>query len=71
MSSEYEARQYEEVSRPKGLSPLRPSNMLPDAIALPDGKVGCVSCHNLYAQEEKLLAVTIQASELCFACHDV
>ncbi|UCE60662.1 MAG: hypothetical protein JSU63_02710 [Phycisphaerales bacterium] len=62
---------YEHLSRPKDLSPLRPSSMLPGTIALPDGKVGCPSCHNLYAREEKLLAVPIRASELCFTCHDV
>ena len=63
--------QYGGVSRPKDLSPLRPAGLLPREVALPDGKVGCVSCHNLYARTEYLLTVPIRGSELCLTCHDM
>lgn len=62
---------YQDLSRPKDLSPLRPASLLPREVALPDGKVGCVSCHNLYAQKRYLLTVPIKGSELCFTCHDM
>ncbi len=62
---------YTDLTRAQNLSPLKPESLLPDAIILPDGKVGCVSCHNLYAQERYLLAVPIERSQLCFSCHDM
>ena len=63
--------QYRDVQRPKDLSPLRPQSLLPQGVALPDGKVSCVSCHNLYAGRRFLLSVPIQGSELCLTCHDM
>ncbi len=62
---------YGSLSRPKDLAPLRPVSLLPRGVALPDGKVGCISCHNLYAGEKYLLTVPIQGSELCLTCHDM
>jgi len=62
---------YGDPSRPKDLSPLRPASSLPQGVALPDGKVGCISCHNLYAGTRHLLTVPIQGSELCLTCHDM
>ena len=62
---------YTDLTRAQNLSPLKPESQLPDAITLPDGKVGCVSCHNLYARERYLLAVPIERSQLCFSCHDM
>jgi hypothetical protein len=41
--------QYRSLSRPTDSSPLRPAALLPREVALPDGKVACVSCHNLRA----------------------
>lgn len=52
-------------------SVFRTVSSLPDAIRLPGGQVGCVSCHNLYAGEEKLLAITDDRSLLCLACHEM
>lgn len=49
----------------------RPASFLPREIRLPDGMVSCVSCHNLYAREEHLLAVPIKDSALCLTCHDM
>lgn len=48
---------------------LRPESLLPVTVRLPNGKVSCVSCHNLYAQAPNLLSVPIEGSALCFACH--
>ena len=57
---------------PRNISvPFRPASSLPERIRLPEGKVGCVSCHDLYAGDEHLLTVPIEGSELCFACHDL
>jgi predicted CXXCH cytochrome family protein len=44
---------------------------LPDQVRLPDGKVSCVSCHDLYTQEPDLLSVPIYESKLCMTCHDM
>ena len=62
---------YRNQSRPKDRSPLRPPDLLPREVALPDGRVGCCSCHNLYAGTRYLLTVSIQGSELCLTCHDM
>ena len=55
----------------KDLSPLRPLSMLPREVELPEGKVGCCSCHNLFAGTRYLLSVSIQGSQLCLTCHDM
>jgi len=46
-----------------------PISMLPAEIVLPDGKVECVSCHNLYSHNEHLLALNNFGSKLCLSCH--
>ena len=57
---------------PRGSSvPFRPVSLLPEQVVLPEGKVGCVSCHDLYSEKKHLLTVTIEGSELCFTCHDL
>ncbi len=48
---------------------LRPEHSLPPEVRLPDGKVSCVSCHDLYSSEPGRLSVPIEGSELCFTCH--
>jgi predicted CXXCH cytochrome family protein len=62
---------YGSPSRLQNLSPLRPVGLLPRQVALPDGRVGCDSCHNLYAGTRYLLTVPIRGSELCLTCHDM
>jgi predicted CXXCH cytochrome family protein len=42
---------------------------LPATVRLPEGKVECVSCHNLYSQNEYLLTVSNERSRLCLTCH--
>ena len=55
----------------RGESPLRPAALLPQAVRLPGGNVGCLSCHNLYGREPNRLTVPIEGSALCFTCHDM
>jgi len=50
---------------------LRAEQALPSSVRLPGGRVSCVSCHNLYSPEPKLLTVPIEGSALCFTCHDM
>ncbi len=42
---------------------------LPASVRLFNGTVGCGSCHNPYSNEHFELTITIEYSELCFACH--
>ncbi len=42
---------------------------LPDVIRLPDGKVECVSCHDPYSSNDKLLVIDNHGSRLCLTCH--
>ncbi len=51
--------------------PLRHVMLLPREVRLPDGKVSCVSCHNLYNVERHHLSVPIEGSRLCLTCHDM
>lgn len=59
---------YKEAVRrdPKGIVAM---SSLPSTILLPDGKVECVSCHNVYAREANLLSVSNSGSRLCLTCH--
>ncbi len=50
---------------------VRPASLLPTAVRLPDGKVSCVSCHDLYAGTTNLLSVPMEGSGLCMTCHDM
>ncbi|MBF0126233.1 MAG: cytochrome c3 family protein [Magnetococcales bacterium] len=49
----------------------RPLAALPAKVALPDGRVGCVSCHEGYSQKHGGLTVDNTGSALCLACHDL
>jgi predicted CXXCH cytochrome family protein len=60
---------YRRPGTARGNTPLRPQQLLPASIRLPDGRVSCVSCHNLYAKRRNLLTVPIEESKLCFSCH--
>jgi predicted CXXCH cytochrome family protein len=42
---------------------------LPRQVFLPDGKVGCVSCHEGYSREHGRLVMTLDKSRLCMSCH--
>lgn len=59
---------YETAARFGG---YRPRMRLSSKILLPDGRVGCVSCHQGYTQEHGKLVMSNRASGLCFECHDL
>ncbi len=40
-------------------------------LMLPEGKVGCVSCHSGYQKEHGKLLVALEKSALCYECHDL
>ncbi len=48
---------------------FRAPGQLPEKVRLPDGKVSCVSCHDLYDRDR--LSVPIEGSALCFTCHEM
>lgn len=50
---------------------LRSVSLVPARVRLPNGKVSCVSCHNLYGTGRGRLTVPIEDSALCFSCHDL
>lgn len=60
-------RLYSSVSRNADYQPE--SVLLQKKILLSDGKVSCVSCHEVYKKEHGKLIITMDRSALCFACH--
>lgn len=40
-------------------------------IELPDGKIGCTSCHEGYSQYHGKLVIEMVGSQLCMECHDL
>lgn len=42
---------------------------LPEEIRLFDGKIGCLSCHEIYNKEPHMLVMNNRKSRLCFTCH--
>ena len=50
---------------------LRPASSLPATARLPNGRISCTSCHNLYARDDHKLTVPNEGSALCFTCHDM
>ncbi|MCB9849874.1 MAG: hypothetical protein H6817_04140 [Phycisphaerales bacterium] len=61
------------VAYPHGMrsGSFRNAAQLPKQVRLPDGKVSCVSCHDLYSQEPDRLSVPIEESRLCMSCHEL
>ncbi len=51
--------------------PFRPVALLPARVRLPEGRVSCVSCHDLYGTGTHHLSVPIEGSALCFTCHQL
>lgn len=49
----------------------RPVNLLPAAVALPNGKVSCISCHESYSDRHGKLVMDNTGSRLCYTCHDL
>lgn len=44
---------------------------LPKEIALPNGRVSCISCHHGYSEQHGQLVMSNLGSRLCFSCHDI
>jgi predicted CXXCH cytochrome family protein len=61
---------YRAMGRERG-EKLRVAQALPKAVRLPEGRVSCVSCHNLYSPEPNRLSVPIDGSALCLSCHEM
>lgn len=49
----------------------RPRSALPREIWLPNGKLGCVSCHQAYKKDHGQLVLPNEGSSLCQQCHDL
>jgi len=49
--------------------PLVPSLALDSRIALPQGKVTCISCHSPYSKKHAQLVMSNIGSRLCLSCH--
>lgn len=49
----------------------RPISSLPAEIALPNGTMSCISCHQGYSDEHGQLVISNDRSALCFSCHDL
>lgn len=41
-----------------------------EVVVLREGKVGCLSCHNIYSQHPPLLTMSNSGSGLCLTCHN-
>jgi predicted CXXCH cytochrome family protein len=50
-------------------SGLKPAVFLPSEIVLPEGKVGCESCHNLHSTLPHFLVSSNLDNALCIGCH--
>lgn len=46
-----------------------PHYSLPGNMVLMDGRIGCISCHDMLSKNKAYLAVELSNSELCFSCH--
>lgn len=57
--------------QPKGIGLYHKKVDLPAAILLPQGKVGCVSCHVGYSKKHGALVMSNERSALCMKCHDI
>ncbi|MBF0146608.1 MAG: cytochrome c3 family protein [Magnetococcales bacterium] len=49
----------------------RPIDQLPTVVILPNGRIGCISCHVGYSKEHGGLVASKAGSELCLICHDL
>ncbi len=49
----------------------RPVARLSPDIQLPQGRIGCISCHRGYTREHGALVIANRGSRLCFECHDI
>jgi predicted CXXCH cytochrome family protein len=57
-----------QARRPRAMVPAA---MLPESLVLPEGKVGCVTCHDGASSERHYTAISMSKSKLCSSCHDL
>jgi predicted CXXCH cytochrome family protein len=58
--------------RPRGSGDhLRPADAVRSDIRLYAGRVGCGSCHSVFARRDRLLVLDNHGSTLCLGCHDM
>lgn len=50
---------------------LRPMDQLPPEVMLPQGLVTCTSCHSSRSRQAKKVALSLERSALCLACHSL
>ncbi|MFQ5494589.1 MAG: hypothetical protein ACE5EX_04335 [Phycisphaerae bacterium] len=62
---------YADAMRHNTEARLRPPASLPPQIRLANGKVTCLSCHDLYNLEPHQLSVSMEGSSLCLTCHQM
>jgi len=48
---------------------FEPAQALPEEVALFQGKIGCLTCHNPYEKNKKLLVKDNSRAALCLSCH--
>jgi predicted CXXCH cytochrome family protein len=59
------------VSSSMSRSNLRRADELPLGMTLVNGRIACITCHNLMSSQQYNLAVENRGSALCFACHQI
>ena len=57
--------------RPSAEGTFLPAIALDRRVNLVEGRVGCLTCHDLFGTEEKLLVMSNRESRLCYSCHDI
>jgi len=60
---------YSSATKGRMAPQFQPVSSLPNTVRLFDGKVGCGSCHSMYASSEKMIAVDPKQGVLCLSCH--
>lgn len=55
--------------RPGMKSDFEPAQSLPEEVALFQGKIGCLSCHNPYVKNKNHLVKDNSKGTLCLTCH--
>ena len=61
-------RSYREAFKKGGMHPE--SQLAQKKILLSDGKISCVSCHEVYKKDHGKLLVSLDRSALCLSCHN-
>ncbi|RJQ50266.1 MAG: hypothetical protein C4526_12270 [Nitrospiraceae bacterium] len=62
---------YEESRTERPDAKLKSVSAIDGRIKFFDGKVGCGSCHDVYAGSQMSLVMSNKGSRLCFACHEL